>query len=119
MAVNDSSILDDVKTTLGLPSDYTPFDSEVLIHINSVFSTLHQLGLGPEDGFVIEDKTSQWSSFMNTDKRLSAVKSYIYLRVRLLFDPPPQESVLRAMTAQVEQSEWRLTVAKEEITLAL
>jgi len=79
-----NSILQSTKKTLGLAEDYTAFDQDIIMHINSVFSTLVMLGVGPETGFVIEDETDTWEEF-TTDVRLNSVKSYMYLKVRLLF----------------------------------
>lgn len=107
------SILDSVKKVLNLPSDYTAFDQDVILHINSVFSTLCQLGVGPESGFAIEDNTPTWSTFLGTDKRLNNVKSYMYLRVRLLFDPPTLGYVVDAIKQQIQEQEWRLNVTME------
>jgi hypothetical protein len=108
-----SSILTDVKKVLGLDADYTAFDVDVTMHINSVFSTLNQLGVGPEDGFMIEDATPAWSDFLGADNRLNAVKTYVYLRVRLLFDPPTSSYGLAAMQEQAKELEWRLNVQIE------
>jgi hypothetical protein len=82
------SILDSTKKILNLASDYTVFDQDIILHINSVFSTLNQLGVGPVAGFMIEDNTPVWSDFLEGDLRLNNVKTYMYLRVRMLFDPP-------------------------------
>lgn len=108
------SILDSVKKVLSIPIDDTAFDQDVIFHINSVFSTLNQLGVGPEQGFSIEDKNPTWSTFLGTNKRLNNVKSYMYLRVRLLFDPPTLGYVLDAMKQQITEQEWRLNVTMEE-----
>lgn len=109
-----SSILTSVKKTLGIAEEYTAFDEDVLMHINSVFSTLNQLGIGPAEGFEIVDKTAVWSDFLGTDKRLNSVKTYMYLSVRLLFDPPATSYLISAMERQVEQIGWRLNVQREE-----
>lgn len=108
------SILDSVKKVLNLRSDYTAFDEDVILHINSVFSTLNQLGVGPADGFMIENSTATWSTFLGTDKRLNNVKSYMFLRVRLLFDPPTLGYVIDSMKQQIQEQEWRLNVTMEE-----
>lgn len=107
-----SSILDDTKHMLGLLPDDTSFDTDVVIHINSVFSTLTQLGVGPEAGYMITGKDNQWSEFIpDTDiVKLNAVKSYMYLRVKLLFDPPPTGFVLASQERQIQELEWRLNV---------
>ena len=108
------SILDSIKKILGLGSDYTAFDTDVIIHINTVFSTLSQLGIGPVEGFMIEDKSSTWDEFIvDEDMNLNAIKTYIYLRVRLLFDPPATSFAIAAMENQVRELEWRLNTYRE------
>lgn len=109
-----SSILTSVKKTLGLDESYEVFDVDILMHINSVFSTLNQLGIGPADGFSIEDSTVEWDAFLDGDARLNSVKSYVYLRVRLLFDPPTTSFLIDSQRRQVEELEWRLNVYREE-----
>ena len=106
------SILQSTKKILGLAEDYTAFDQDIIMHINSVFATLVTLGIGPETGFVIEDENDTWSDF-TTDIRLNSVKSYMYLKVRLLFDPPPTSFVLNALLEQIKELEWRMNVYRE------
>jgi hypothetical protein len=96
---------------LGPEEVYEHFDADIIMHINSAFSTLTQLGVGPEEGFVIKDKTAIWTDFIQDDKRLEFVKTYIYLKVKLVFDPPLSSSVLDAMNRQINELEWRLNVA--------
>lgn len=107
------SILDSTKKILGLEPDYTAFDLDVITHINSVFSTLHQLGIGPVDGFMIEDSSKTWAEYLENNMALNNVKSYVYLRVRLLFDPPGTSYLINSMKAQVEELEWRINVYRE------
>jgi hypothetical protein len=109
------SILDSVKKVLNLNSDYTPFDQDVIMHINSVFSILNQLGVGPENGFMIEDKEAVWSDFLEGDLRLNNVKTYVYLRVRMLFDPPTIGYLKDAMQEQIKELEWRINVQRESV----
>lgn len=109
------SILDSIKKVLNLSSDYTPFDQDVIMHINGVFSTLNQLGIGPEDGFMITDATAVWSDFLEGDLRLNNVKNYVYLRVRLLFDPPTVGYLIDSMKEQINELEWRINVQREGI----
>lgn len=109
------SILDTTKKVLGIAADYTAFDPDILFHINTVFSTLCQLGIGPEDGFSIEDKDAVWADFIGEDKRLNSVKTYTYLRVRMLFDPPTTSFLQDAMKQQIQELEWRLNVHREVI----
>ena len=115
MSTGTQSILTTVKRTLGLEEDYTVFDQEVILHINSVFGTLHQLGVGPVNGFEIEDADAIWSDFLNDDLTLSPVKSYMYLRVRMLFDPPTLGYIITAMQEQIQELEWRINVVREDV----
>ena len=108
------SILHSVKAPLGLAKEYDAFDPEIVMHINSVFSTLSQLGVGPAEGFSIEDDTSNWEDFLSDDSKLRSVRSYMYLKVRLLFDPPSTSFAIESMKKQAEEYEWRLNVAVEE-----
>ena len=108
------SILNSVKKNLGIEASYTAFDHDVITHVNSVFSTLNQLGIGPEDGFMIEDDTAVWGDFIGVDPRLNNVKTYVYLRVRLLFDPPSTSYHVTAMKDQIQELEWRLNAFRED-----
>lgn len=107
------SILTSTKKILGLAEDYTVYDPDIIMHINSVFGTLNQLGIGPEPGFAIEDATAVWSDFLGADLRLNSVKQYVYLRVRVIFDPPDTGYLVTAFEKQIEQLEWRLNVVRE------
>lgn len=109
------SILLSVKKMLGLDKDYDVFDPELIIHINTVFGTLHQLGVGPEDQFRITGDSETWSEFDTEGEQVDEVKSYIYLRVRLLFDPPSSSFVLSSFKEQLQELEWRLNVKADEI----
>jgi hypothetical protein len=111
----DSSILDSTKKVLGFDSDYTAFDPDVTMHINTAFFSLQQLGVGPADGFLIEDKTTTWDQFVPQQKMSAAVKTYVYLRVRMLFDPPATSFALDAITKQITELEWRLNVEAENM----
>lgn len=108
-----TSILNSVKKTLGIADDYTIFDDDILMHINSVFSTLEQLGIGPDGGFSIEDSTATWDDLIGDDKRMNAVKTYTYLRVKLLFDPPGTSYLIESLNQQRQELEWRLNVVRE------
>lgn len=111
------SILNSVKKTLGIGSDYTAFDLDIMLHINSVFSTLNQLGIGPEAGFMIEDADATWDTFLGTDAlKLNSVKTYVYLKVRMLFDPPQTSYLIDALNKQATELEWRLNVRREEVS---
>ena len=111
--VSDDSILDTVKKMLGIPQDYTQFDTDIVIHINSVLSILTQLGIGPNEGYSIEDNTSLWSDYIPDGKALSDIKTYVYLKVRLIFDPPSASSAVEAMNKLVSELEWRINVAAD------
>lgn len=108
------SILDSVKKVVGIDSDYTAFDTDILMHINSAFATLHQLGVGPSDGFQITDKVSKWNEFLGEDHTLNNVKSYIYIYVRIRFDPPQSSAGLTSFKEMEKEYEWRLNVAGEQ-----
>lgn len=108
-----NSILDSVKKTVGIDPADTAFDDDILMHINSVFSDLNQLGIGPADGFEIQDKTTEWAVYTASVKLLNNVKTYMYLRVRMLFDPPATSFLLDAMQRQTEQLEWRINIYHE------
>jgi hypothetical protein len=110
-----SSILDDTKAALGLASDYTPFDAEIIMHINSVLANLNQLGIGSDAGMEIVNKNNTWAELIGEENRLNHVKSYMYLKVKMLFDPPNTGYVLTAMEKQIDQAEWRITVAQDDI----
>lgn len=112
MAV-DESILNTTKATLGLRADYTPFDNDIILHVNSVLDTLNQLGIGPEEGFMISDASATWSHFFD-DVRMNSIKTYVYLRVRMLFDPPAQSHLATAFSEQIKELEWRLNVRRED-----
>lgn len=107
------SILTSVKKMLGITEEYEHFDVDIIMHINSVFSVLTQLGVGPSEGFSIVDKQDTWTDFIPDDPRLELVKSYTYMKVRLLFDPPTSSAHMTAMTNMIDEFEWRLNVAAE------
>ena len=108
------SILTSVKNSIGILEEYTQFDMILIMHINSVFSDLAQIGIGPEEGFRIEDDSMIWSDFTDDNLLLNSVMSYMYLRVKILFDPASLGSAtLAAYERQIAQWEWRLNVAAE------
>lgn len=116
MAVFDDSILTSVKKALGIPSDYDYFDLDILLHLNTVMSILNQLGVGPEEGFIVEDDSTIWSDLFDGDidtNKMMYVKSYVCLRVRLLFDPPTSSGAIDAMERQMRELEWRITVTRD------
>ena len=107
------SILTSIKKLLGISEEYEHFDPDIVMHINSALMVLTQLGVGPKEGFSIEDETSLWSDFLGDDTRFEAVKSYIHLKVKLLFDPPTNSAVIESITKSISELEWRLNVAAE------
>ena len=113
MSTISESILDSTKKVLGLETDYDVFDVDVIMHVNSVLSTLNQLGIGPDEGFAIEDATPTWSDFLEDVKPLNNVKSYVYLRVRMLFDPPTTSFLQESMQKQILEFEWRISTYRE------
>ena len=110
--MNDS-ILDTIKQLMGITVDYEHFDNQLITHINSVLMILTQLGVGPPDGFVIHDRTDTWSEFLTTEKNLELVKSYIHLKVKLLFDPSLSSVVTDCLTRMISEYEWRLNTEVE------
>lgn len=105
------SILGSIKKLLGITEVYDVFDKDLVMHINSVFFVLTQLGVGPTEGFTIQDETAVWDDFIPCGANLEAVKSYVYLKVRLLFDPPQSSALTEAINRQISEFEWRLNVA--------
>lgn len=111
----ETSILVSTKKVLGIAEDYTAFDLDIITHINTAFSTLTQLGVGPSQGFMIEDETAIWADFIGeTDLELNSVKSYVFLRVKHLFDPPTTSYLIDAYERQIKELEWRLNVHRED-----
>lgn len=101
------SILTSIKQLLnGIPEDCTDFDGPIIAHINSAFFRLHELGAGPESGFYITDKSSVWRDFINDDVKKEWVKTYIYLKVKLVFDPPQQAALIESIDRQIKELEW-------------
>lgn len=104
------SILDAIKTLLGIEEKDLNFDQEIIMHINSALMILTQLGVGPSTGFKIIGDTETWDSYLEDRNDLESVKSYIYLKVRLLFDPPQNSFLVESINKQIEEFEWRLQV---------
>lgn len=105
------SILTSIKKLLGIAEDYTQFDADLIMHINSVLLVLTQLGVGPADGYLIMDKNDLWEDFLMDGPSVEMVKSYVYLKVKLLFDPPLSSAVIEATNRMIAEFEWRLNVA--------
>lgn len=110
------SILTSTKKLLGITEEYEHFDKDIIMHINSVFLNLTQLGVGPKEGFFIEDDTAEWTDFIEDHIQLQAVKSYIYLKVKLLFDPPLSSAVIESTNRMIAEFEWRLRLAAENLS---
>lgn len=107
------SILDSVKKVLGIDKTYAAFDVDILMHINTVFATLHQLGVGPAAGYAIEDASPTWDDFLANDPRLNNIKTYVALKVRMVFDPPTTGFLLTSMKEQIQELEWRISSRRE------
>jgi hypothetical protein len=107
------SILTSTKKVLGLDESYTAFDVDIIMHINTALMALAQLGVGPEEGLGIVDETTLWGRLTLGDNMLNPVKTYVYLRVRLLFDPPTSSFLLKAQEEQLREWEWRLSAQVE------
>lgn len=107
------SILTSIKKMLGITEDYEHFDQDLIMHINSVFMILNQLGVGPEPSFRITGKTETWDQFIDGKTDLDSVKSYMYLKVKLMFDPPQSGIVMNATQEQIRELEFRLNIADD------
>ena len=103
-----NSILTNIKKMLGVDADYKVFDTDIIIGINSALMALQQIGVGPTDGILIADSTNEWSELLTNTKKVEAAKSYIYLKVKLLFDPPTSGFVVDCINKQLEELAWRL-----------
>ena len=105
------SILTSIKKMLGIGEEYDHFDADIIMHINSVFMILNQLGVGPETCFIIEDDLATWEDFIPNHQNIELVKSYMYLRVKYLFAPPANSTILQSMKQAIDEFEWRLNVS--------
>lgn len=110
--MNDS-ILSSVKNALGIMEPYTYYDPIIILHVNSTFSILTQLGVGPKNGFIITDANDLWSDFVEDKKTIEMVKTYVYAKVRLVFDPPSSSAAISALESTASELEWRLNVAED------
>lgn len=112
----NESILKTIKSLLGIPEEDTSFDSDVVTHINSVLFILNQLGIGPDPGFLIRDEHALWEDFLEGSDtyQLEAVKTYIYLKVKLAFDPPSNASLIDALNKQANEYEWRFSIISDK-----
>ena len=109
------SILLSIKKLIGIPTDYKVFDKDLILLINSEFSTLHQLGVGTGNAFKIEDESSVWSDFSGDKDYIESVKELIGIRVRMIFDPPSNSFVLTALKEKADELTWRLNVADDPV----
>lgn len=109
------SILETVKNLIGVASECADFDTNIMVHINSAIMTLRQIGIGPKNGFSVRDSSSTWTDYIDDINLYESVKDYIYLKVKIVFDPPTSSYVLEAMKEQIKELEWRLQTEKEEI----
>lgn len=107
------SILNSTKKLVGVDESYTAFDLDIMTHINSVFLSLTQLGIGPVEGYMITGPEAVWGDFYGPNVRLNAIRTYVALRVRVVFDPPTSSFVLTALQEQIRELEWRLSVQRE------
>lgn len=107
------SILTSIKLLLGITEDYEAFDQQIIAHINSVFMILTQLGVGPPEGFMITSKIDTWNEFVSDEKKMQLVKSYTYLKVKMLFDPPSTSAVMDSTNRMINEFEWRLNSQAE------
>lgn len=110
----ETSILKSTKKILGIAADYDVFDHDIITHINSAFSSLNQLGVGPVETFSIDSETTNWDALDLPTNQLSMVKTYIYLKARVLFDPPTTSYLIEAVNKQIQEHEWRLNTFREE-----
>lgn len=109
----EESILTSIKKLLGITKEYKNFDADIIMHINSVFMILTQLGVGPTEGFMIEDDSTTWDEYIEDSTKFKAVQTYVYLKVKLMFDPPLSSSVMEANKQMINELEWRLNLDAE------
>lgn len=109
------SVLTSIKKMLGIVEEYTHFDADLIMHINSVLSILNQIGVGPSEGFSIEDREDVWTDFIPQSLKLEFVKSYVYMKVKLLFDPPISHAAIESINRLTSELEWRIQVATDPV----
>lgn len=110
--IGSESILDSIKKLIGIEDTETYFDSDIVTGVNSAFSSLNQIGIGPDDGFSISDNTKVWNDYLTDVRTLELVKSYVHLKTKLLFDPPSSSSIVDIINKEISEFEWRLNVIK-------
>lgn len=109
------SILTSIKKLLGIEKEYTHFDDDLIMHINSVLSILNQIGVGPPDGFSIRDDTSVWNDLISDETQLELIKSYIHMKVKLIFDPPLSAALIESTNRTISEFEWRIQAMSDSI----
>lgn len=109
----EESILTSVKKMLGIPEEYTHFDIDLIIHINTVLRIINQMGVG-NDGFSISDSSSVWSDFLGDDTKFDLVKSYVYLKVKMIFDTPQSSAMIEALNKTISELEWRISILENK-----
>ena len=114
-SVLSESILTSIKKLLGIDENYTAFDMDVAMLINSALFRVNQIGIGPSEGFTISDKTAVWSDLIGTRKDLEAVKTYVWLKVRLVWDPPQAGYLVDAIKENIKELEFTLNIQAEEV----
>lgn len=105
------SILISIKKLLGIDENCDHFDSDVILHINTVLMVLNQLGIGPSNGFIVTSNTEKWSDFIGGTQLIESVKTYVFLKVKLIFDPPQSSAAIESINRLINELEWRLNVA--------
>ena len=112
----NNSILNTIKEMMGIEIEETAFDNDIIVHINTVFFILNQLGVGPTEPFIIRDEYATWDNFISDSTNLESIKTYMYLKVKLLFDPPQSSSHVEALKQSASEFEWRLNLVAESET---
>lgn len=112
---NEDSILNSIKKLLGPSAECSDFDQDIITYINGVFMDLQEIGVGPEEGFSIRDETSKWNEFVQDDLLLNSIKPYIYLKVKLIFDPPTSSTVVTSFENMINRFEWRINHRAEKL----
>jgi len=108
------SILNSIKKMLGISSEDTGFDQELILHINGALMVISQLGIGPTTGFVITGATETWADFLQDRQDVELIKSDLYLRVKLMFDPPQNSFLTNSIEKQISEYDWRIEVQHNE-----
>lgn len=113
----EHSILNSTKKMLGVAPDYDAFDTDIITHINTAFSTLNQIGVGPAEGYEIWDADATWDEFLGvhiSPKKLNSVRTLVFVKVRMFFDPPTTSYLLNAYEKQIAELEFRVSIEGDE-----